>query len=276
MRRTYFFLQVMAGILAGISACAQPVQPPPVQTAADTKDTSDRMTERILAAGTALLGKPYQYNTLDTGKEEHLIVHLAAFDCVTFVETVFARALAGGDTSDTVFRSHLRLCRYRDGIINGYASRLHYFSDWLYEQERQGRLHILTDSTNGIPLPKPANYMSAHRKSYPRLEEESAFKAIMEVEKQINRRTMYYISKNQPDVIEKLIREGDIIAITSSIRGLDISHSGFAIRQGGRLHLLHASSEHHRVMITAEPLTEYLMKNKMQTGVMVGRVISYK
>jgi hypothetical protein len=275
MRRTYFFLPVMAGILAGISACAQRAQTPPVKTAGDTADTSDRMVERILAAGTALLGKPYQYNTLDTGKEEHLIVNLAAFDCVTFVETVFARALAGGDTSDTVFRSHLQQCRYRDGIINGYASRLHYFSDWFYEQERQGRLQILTDSTNGIPLPKPVNYMSVHRKSYPRLAEESAFRAITEVEKQINRRTMYYIPKNQPAAIEKMIREGDIIAITSSIRGLDIAHSGFAIRQDGRIHLLHASSEHHRVIITAEPLTEYLMRNRLQTGVMVGRVISY-
>ena len=270
MRRTYFFLLVMAGILVGISACAQPVQPPLVMTT-DTPDTVRSMAERIIIAGNALLGEPYQYNTLDTGNEEYLVVHLDAFDCVTVVETVFARALAGGDTSDAVFRFYLQQGRYRDGNIEGYASRLHYFSDWLYEQERQGRLQILTDSLHGIPLPQPVNYMSVHRKSYPRLAEESAFRAIVEVEKQINQRTMYFIPKNQPAAIEKMIREGDIIAITSSIRGLDISHSGFAIRQGGRLHLLHASSEHHRVMITAEPLTEYLMKNKLQTGVMVAR-----
>lgn len=269
MRCTYFFLMLLVEILAGTSACSQPGKPP-VVVAADSTADSVKIPELIIAAGTALLGAPYAYNTLDTGKEERLVVNLKAFDCVTFVETVLATALSEGDTS--AFRDQLRQCRYRDGQINGYASRLHYLSDWLYEGERYGRLQIMTDSTNGILLPKPVNYMSAHRASYPRLADETTFKTIISAEKQINQRKMYYIPKNRIADIEKVVQEGDIIAITSKIKGLDTAHCGFAIRQGGQIHLLHASSEHHRVMISAEPLTAYLQRNPAQSGVIVARV----
>ena len=116
--------------------------------------------------------------------------------------------------------------------------------------------------------------MSTHVKSYRQLEEQTAYvEAIKQAETAINTRSYHYIPKAEVAQLEKGIQSGDLIAITTSVKGLDISHVGFAIKQKGRIHLFHASTGSKQVEISAKPLADYLMGNKIQSGIMVCRLI---
>ena len=68
------------------------------------------------------------------------------------------------------------------------------------------------------------------------------------------------------------IRNGDIIAITTNIKGLDVVHTGFACWMDGKLHLLHASSVMKKVILDPQSLFDYSKNKKAHTGV---RVISF-
>jgi hypothetical protein len=79
------------------------------------------------------------------------------------------------------------------------------------------------------------------------------------------------LPQDQIEANENLIKNGDIIALTTAIPGLDITHTGIAIREkDGRIHLLHASSSG-MVEISELPLADYLKKIKKNTGIMVAR-----
>jgi hypothetical protein len=57
-----------------------------------------------------------------------------------------------------------------------------------------------------------------------------------------------------------------IVAITSDIQGLDIAHTGILVMENGKIHLLHASSDKGKVVISEKTFQEYIMGNKHQTG----------
>lgn len=84
---------------------------------------------------------------------------------------------------------------------------------------------------------------------------------------------MPYIEKGRLNGLssELDIRNGDILALTTSKEGLDVVHVGFAYWVEGKLHLLHASSLHGKVLVDPIPLFDYLEKKPNHTGV---RVIS--
>jgi hypothetical protein len=63
-----------------------------------------------------------------------------------------------------------------------------------------------------------------------------------------------------------------LLLLTSTKRGLDISHEGFAVRQNGRIHLLHASSLHRKAIISGQPLAEYMKGQKGQSGIIILRL----
>ena len=67
------------------------------------------------------------------------------------------------------------------------------------------------------------------------------------------------------------IHDGDLIAATSTVAGLDVAHTGFALWQGGRLHLLHAPLVGKSVEISELPLAERIQRIKTQDGIMVAR-----
>jgi hypothetical protein len=94
---------------------------------------------------------------------------------------------------------------------------------------------------------------------------------IAQKEDSINSRLHFYIPKEKPAEMENQLMDSDIVGITNSFNGLDISHMGILVRKAGPIHLLHASSSAEKVVLSEETLEEYLLNSKSAMGIMVAR-----
>lgn len=234
--------------------------------------------EIITHIGESFVGSRYLPYTLETSGEEHLIVNLREFDCVTFVESTLALAkvMRCGNPTFSEFKRELRLVRYRNGVIGRYPSRLHYFTDWVLDNQKKGNVQNITADIGGVSFKKSLNYMSMHRKEYPALANEAFFEAIRKREIEVSQHVLCYIPQRKIDEVEEKIRSGDIIGITTSVDGLDISHVGFAYQRGGTLYFLHASARQGKVKISDVKLAEYVAGEEGSNGIMVVRPIDVK
>ncbi|PTN08599.1 N-acetylmuramoyl-L-alanine amidase-like domain-containing protein [Mangrovibacterium marinum] len=227
----------------------------------------------IVEIGKAMLGTPYVAQTLETGMDEKLVVNLRELDCTTFDETCLALAttIKAGKTDFESYARQLEKIRYRHGLREGYLSRLHYFTDWLYDNEQKGLIASLSPDFQ-TAFEKTINFMSTHAESYPVLKEHpELITKIANQERLISQRTSYFLPKADIQANEKQLKDGDLVAITTSIAGLDIAHVGFVIWVDGRVHLLHASSALEKVVISDRPLADYLPGKKSFTGIMIAR-----
>ncbi len=224
----------------------------------------------------SFLNRPYKARTLEGNPTEKLVVNLREFDCTTFVESCIAMGLTyrKSNVAFEKFEGYLKRLRYYNkGKIKGYDSRIHYMSDWLYTHEDDGLLEDVTPSLGGVQWKKNINYITTHWNKYSFPKDMELLGKFVRIEERINSQSYTYIPKTNVKSIENQLLNGDIIAITTNLEGLDITHVGFAIRlQDKRVYLLHASSDFKRVMVTDKPLAEYLAKNKTQTGIMVARL----
>lgn len=230
----------------------------------------------LVAIGKTFLGIPYVAKTLEIGKTESLVINLHGLDCTTYVENVLAfGTLLKNDQSDfDNFTKTLLAIRYKDGTLNGYSSRLHYFSEWIANNESKGLLNDITAEIGGKEVKKNINFMSTHRDLYPFLKDDGNFKKIQASENYLNGQALCILPQDLIEANEHLIQTGDIIALTTAIEGLDITHTGIATREkDGRIHLLHASTGSNRVEVSELPLVDYLKKIKKNTGIMVARPI---
>ncbi|MBV6440790.1 MAG: DUF1460 domain-containing protein [Haliscomenobacteraceae bacterium CHB4] len=226
---------------------------------------------KTLAIARSFLGTSYVAGTLDMNAEEQLVVNLRQLDCWTLVENSLAIALANeGDFQG--YLSNLQQLRYWGGTVDGYGSRIHYFSGWLLQAEKSGFLRDLTREMGGIPYRKKIGYISARPDKYPKMRDAATLRDIQASERRINAHAWYFIPKAKVAAMEHLIEDGDLIMLTSSRRDLDIAHQGFAVRQNGRIHLLNASSLAKKVVISRQTLTQYLAAQKGQSGIMVARL----
>lgn len=228
----------------------------------------------ILAVAASYLGTPYEGHTLEREGKERLVIHFESFDCFTLLEHVLAmaRTLKTKAPGFDRYAAELTHIRYRDGRIDGYPSRLHYTSDWGFDNGEKRILQDITADLGGVSLKKNIGFMSAHCDSYRQLADDGFYAEIQRIEARINEREPYYIPKERVAELEGRIQDGDLLAITSAVEGLDIAHVGFAIqKKDGRIYMLHASSVHQQVEITANPLADYLAGIRSQTGIMVFR-----
>ena len=69
------------------------------------------------------------------------------------------------------------------------------------------------------------------------------------------------------------IVDGDILALVTTIEGLDVTHLGFAVWRGNTLHLMHASTKLGRVVIDEQSLFDYLKNRKSCPGIRVVRLV---
>jgi hypothetical protein len=240
--------------------------------------------EAIAVLGSTFVGATYRPGTLEAPGPERLIVNLRELDCVTFVENVlaltrFARhdglaLLADPPAARATYERYLRGLRYRGGTIEGYPSRLHYFSEWLAENERAGRVRQITRDLGGATDAEPIDFMSKHPAAYRQLREAGVRDAIRAMEARLNRAPpRWYLPEAHIAGTAGQIRNGDVIAATSTVAGLDVAHTGFAVWREGKLHLLHAPLVGRSVEISEQPLAERILAIRSQDGIMVARPV---
>lgn len=228
--------------------------------------------ETAIIIAKSFAGNPYVAHTLEQTPEK-LVCNLAEFDCYTFVESVLAMTLARHHQKSYLeFQTLLRQMRYREGKLEGYGSRLHYFLEWKQQGQTMGWYADVTEQLGGTTAQPVINFMTAHRSLYPALEEETAFQEIQKSEKKLSEKSWYYIPKSKVEEIETHLQEGDMVGITSGIAGLDFNHEGFIVKKGNRAYLLHASSDAKKVMVSTEPLADYLHKIRKHSGIVVLRM----
>ena len=216
---------------------------------------------RTLHFAKKMLGVPYVAGTLDGNEEEQLVVLVDSLDCTTFVETVLAFCIADkrGERDYEGFKKALTQIRYRDGILNGYTSRLHYFSDWIRNNEQMGFVKECTSET-ACSQPKELwlDFMTTHVDSYlPMKKNPELVKVMASHEKNWQGTVVSYIPKEKLNLSpeELKIKDGDVLALVTNIKGLDVVHVGFAFWKDNQLHLLHASSSAKKVI--EDPKTQY-------------------
>jgi hypothetical protein len=185
---------------------------------------------------------------------------------------VIARCVKKNKLTFGDYKRELQFIRYRGGKLDGYASRLHYTSDYFYDNEKKGVWKLVTRNLGGVPFVKKINFMSSHAEQYRQIREsDDVRKQIQSFEREISQRHTYYIPKRRVAAISDKIHDGDILGITTSIDGIDTSHTGIAVWKNRELHLMHAPLVGKSVQISEKVLSEYLEANKRQTGVMVAR-----
>ena len=231
--------------------------------------------ELMVRAAGMFYGTPYKGGTLETVPEA-LTVNLHETDCILLVETCTAMTLLlknctdGGTPSFEDFCAMLRTLRYRDGITDGYPSRMHYTSEWLLQAQDNGFLKEVTAELGGIPLNQVFSFMSSHQDNYPQLQEDDgALELIRRAEERLDTAAAYfYIPSERIPEIEDSILNGDIICFVSTVSGLDITHTGIACRkEDGSLHFIHASMKEGKVVLETRTLTEYA-----RSGIRVARL----
>jgi len=190
------------------------------------------------------------------------------------VENVLAFSILLKQQEDSfdAFVKNLEVIRYKDGALDGYASRLHYFSEWIANNAEKGLLKDITGEIGGTEIAKDIDFMSTHRDLYPFLADDTNFDKIKVSENFLNSKAICVLAQDKITENEHFIQSGDIIALATSINGLDVTHTGIATKEkDGRIHLLHASTGSMEVEVSKKPLAEYLKGIKSNTGIMVAR-----
>lgn len=225
----------------------------------------------------SFLGTEYVGFTLDREGDECLVLNLRGLDCTTYLENVvvLSRLIKQGKTSFEEYARELIYIRYRGGKLDLYPSRLHYFADWLYDNEKKGVVTDITKDLGGMEFDKEINFMTQNRDKYKHLSNDEYFQKTQKFEQYLSLHQFYYIPETDIERIEDKIHNGDLIALTSTVDGLDIAHVTIAIHQNNRLHIIHASSALDKVIISVDPLADYVKKNKSQSGIMVGRLTGF-
>ncbi|MFR9650160.1 MAG: N-acetylmuramoyl-L-alanine amidase-like domain-containing protein [Rikenellaceae bacterium] len=222
-----------------------------------------------------LLATPYVAGLLE-GEREELIVDLTQTDCILFVESCLA-AVADAQMefpSYDNFKDNVRRLRYRNGRVDGYASRIHYTSEWIAQGERMGCFEEVTARLSGEKFNQEFSFMSENYTLYPKLKESPQLRAEIEkIEERLNSAQEYYMIPSQrvAQVLSQ-IEDGDIVAFVTSVKGLDISHIGIINRLGERVTFIHASSLAGEVVIHPTDLVDYINSSSKIRGIRLIRL----
>jgi len=234
--------------------------------------------------GELAIGTPYVANTLeaylraggDPTKEEPLTASLTQFDCVTLVESCLAVSRAARDSRTTPtwqqFSREIERMRYRNGVRGSYASRLHYFSEWITDGERRGLVKDLGPSLGAADDTRPLRFMTTHRASYAALSNDDVHRAIGDMERSLDAHPRKVIPTDRIAGVSDGIQTGDVLAFSTSIPGLDVTHAAMAYRDRQNvLRVLHAPLSGGSVEVSARTLPEYVAAIRRSTGILVAR-----
>ncbi len=230
-----------------------------------------------LAAGT-----PYKAFTLDAyikaggdPATEPLEVSLTSFDCVTLVESCLALARLAADEGAPTwegFGREVERMRYRGGVRTSYASRLHYFSEWISDGAKRGLVQDLGAELGGEPDTRPLRFMSAHGDRYAAFTHLAEWEKVREMERSLDGSTRMVVPTARIPEVQDRIRTGDVLAFATDIVGLDVTHAAFAYRTSdGVLRVLHAPLSGGVVEVTGTALPDYVAAIGLSTGILAAR-----
>ena len=237
----------------------------------------------VVRVGELAAGTPYVPGTLDAyltagaalPSTEPLTLSLTRFDCVTLVESCLGVARVArrdGVATWEGFGQAIEAMRYRDGVRLGYASRLHYFSEWISNAAARGLIRELGAELGGRADSRPLRFMTEHRASYPALANDAVFDAITIMERRLDAAPRWVIPTAQIPEVADQIQSGDVLAFATSIPGLDVTHAALAYRDTeGTLRVLHAPLSGGVVEVSRLALPEYVAAIRRGTGVIVAR-----
>jgi hypothetical protein len=230
----------------------------------------------IVKVGEQFLGVPYVGGTLDENATETCTIELDKLDCVTYFEDCLAIAdvlLTESEPKFSQLYDRVQYTRYRDGVIDGYVSRLHYTSDWIMDNVNKNVVEDITKELGGVPLELNVHFMSAHSDKYPKLKgKPKLIEQIKKIEANINSQNLYYIPKDKISGIMERLQNGDIVAFVTTVDGLDYGHIGLINKEDGVARLMHASSTAKKVVLD-KPLDEYINGVSKFSGITVLRPI---
>lgn len=227
----------------------------------------------VSKVGLELLEAPYVGGTLDGTGREVCTVDMLRLDCVTLFEVSLnmARIMQLGKDSLEDLIEAVTYTRYRDGILSDYTSRLHYTSEWIDNNIKKGVVVDVTSQLGGIPFVLQLGFMSQNPKYYPALVAEPRYVEVMRsIEQRVNTTSRTIIPRQSIANIESQLQDGDVIAIATSKKGLDYSHTGMIVRDGDRARFLHASSTKKKVILDG-PISEYVGRLESNLGITVLR-----
>ena len=201
----------------------------------------------------SFLETPYAGNTLGGASDEteQLTVDLSGLDCFTYIDYVESLRLSGGFAE---FKEKLAKIRYKHGAVL-WDKRRHFFSDWVSGDSKNA--HDVTREIGG----------SATETATKELNRKTDGSLWLPGLATVKRKVSYIPSQKISPQILQGIETGDYLGIYSDREGLDVSHTGIAVRKDGVVYLRHASTVHRKVL--DEELAAY-MKNK--PGLLVYRV----
>ena len=250
-------------------------------------------TNLMLFYAHKLEGTPYVAQTLECNAEEQLVVNLSGLDCTTFVETVAALTLTTSTSSGQATREGnilwddycriLATLRYREGQPKGYASRNHYFSQWVQHGEGLKLMREIQgdDASPDNPFagvkPIDLHFMTHHSDLYPMMKgDRLCQRQVGDAEREASGDSIRYIPLSRlldEEALRPYIHNGDVLALVTVVEGLDVSHLGLAEwGSDGHLYLFDASSHYKRVLREPEPLGKSLQNSTRLMGIRVVRV----
>ena len=233
--------------------------------------------ELMIIVAKQMLGTEYVAGTLEKVPEQ-LVVSLTQTDCILFVESCLAMALNAkkGIFHPDSLCATIQSLRYRDGKVDGYASRIHYTSEWIRQGEARGIFREITDVLSGDNLSgQRFSYMSEHSDAYRQLKGNPAEVArIAQMEASLNQHTDYFvIPKEAVSKMEHLLKDGDILGFNSTVKGLDIAHVALVYhKENGQVGFIHASQADGKVVIDEKSIADYVNARKSNNGIRIVRV----
>lgn len=233
--------------------------------------------ELMIIVAKQMLGTEYVAGTLEKVPEQ-LVVSLTQTDCILFVESCLAMALNAkkGIFHPDSLCATIQSLRYRNGKVDGYASRIHYTSEWIRQGEARGIFREITDVLSGDNLSgQRFSYMSEHSDAYRQLKGNPAEVArIAQMEASLNQHTDYFvIPKEAVSKMEHLLKDGDILGFNSTVKGLDIAHVALVYhKENGQVGFIHASQADGKVVIDEKSIADYVNARKSNNGIRIVRV----
>jgi hypothetical protein len=200
---------------------------------------------RVEALTDRLRGRPYAGNPLGGSADtaEVLTISLAAFDCVTFVETVLALATT---REPERFVERVRRLRYQGGRV-AWRRRHHYATDWIRGNVRAGFVSPVLLRARAVTRARRLSVLAGL--------------PARRVQVRCVPKRPFWRARDE-------IRTGDLVFFASTRPVLDVFHQGIVVRRGEGLRLRHASRS--RGKVVDQDLAAFLEANRM-AGVLVAR-----